>query len=511
MIVEERAFPGTDRTPTEGAAVLSPTTSALIALTSAQKQSIKILVVDDEETICDSCHSVLEQEGYDVRSCSRGTDAEMMLRQGRSDIVLLDLYMSGVSGLQLMHTALEARPDTIVIVITGKPSVESSLATLRDGAWNYLPKPFAATHLQVLVGRAAHAVIVGRESQELHQETPGPAAESTPLGESRSFLSVIQLARKVAVTDASVFITGESGTGKEMVAQYIHRSSRRRSRRMVAVNCAAMPETLLESEMFGHVKGAFTGAVRDKQGLMEVANGGTLFLDELTEMSPQTQAKLLRVVQDGVLRRVGSTGTDAVVNIRFIAATNQNPSEALAQGRLRKDLYYRLGVVPIHVPPLRERVADIPILATHFLSAYWKRHRGGSNVRPILTKDAIQQLQARTWKGNVRELQNIIEHSIVLADGRSVIDAPDLPHLDGVAPVQYPPDEVNLSADLAGGGYHAARERFVTKFERDYLSWVLHEANGNVSEAARLAGIHRATLHRLLEKHGLTRFDLLNE
>jgi transcriptional regulator with PAS, ATPase and Fis domain len=214
------------------------------------------------------------------------------------------------------------------------------------------------------------------------------------LGESPAFKQVVALARRVAPTDASVFLTGESGTGKELVAQFIHRMSRRKSRDMVAVNCAALPEPLLESEMFGHVKGAFTGATRDKAGLMEVANGGTLFLDELTEMSPMTQAKLLRVVQDGVLRRVGSSKTDIVVNVRFISATNKDPVQAVEDGRLREDLYYRLGVVPIRIPPLRERPEDIPVIARHFLTAYWLRHGHGSSDAPGLTDDAVRQLQA---------------------------------------------------------------------------------------------------------------------
>ncbi len=350
-----------------------------IVLTAEQKSSIRILVVDDEETLCESCVSLLEQEGFRVRGATRGSEAEALLRKGTHDIVLLDLYMSGVQGTELLETALEAREDALVIVMTGRPTVESSIQALRDGAWDYIPKPFAATHLQVLVGRAAHTVIVGRESNRLKAESSGSAGKSSGgvlLGQSPGFLSVMDLAQRVASTDASVFITGESGTGKEIIAKYIHHNSRRSSRQWVALNCAAIPDALLESEMFGHVKGAFTGATRDKQGLMEVASGGTLFLDELTEMSMQTQAKLLRVVQDGVVRRVGSTGTDAVVNVRFIAATNRDPGGAVRDGNLREDLYYRLRVVPIHIPPLRQRADDIPALAEHFLDVYWQRHRG---------------------------------------------------------------------------------------------------------------------------------------
>jgi transcriptional regulator with PAS, ATPase and Fis domain len=318
------------------------------------------------------------------------------------------------------------------------------------------------------------------------------------------------LARKVAQTDASVFITGESGTGKELVAQFIHRQSRRKSREMVAVNCAALPEPLLESEMFGHVKGAFTGATRDKAGLMEVANGGTLFLDELTEMSPMTQAKLLRVVQDGVLRRVGSSKTDAVVNVRFISATNRDPAKAVEERRLREDLFYRLGVVPIHIPPLRERPEDIPLLAAHFLQAYWKRHRGSDRPAPRLTETAVDHLRSRLWKGNVRELQNVMEHAIVLVEGRDSIDADDLPQVGTSAAADFPIQGAYLGDDVTLGSYHETRDRVVARFEKQYLTWVLQETQGNVSEAARVAGVNRATLYRMLERHGLSKADVVD-
>jgi len=239
------------------------------------------------------------------------------------------------------------------------------------------------------------------------------------------------LARKVARTDASVFISGESGTGKELIAEFIHQHSRRSSRQMVAINCAALPETLLESEMFGHRKGAFTGAIRDKPGLLETANGGTMFLDEVTEMSKPIQAKLLRVIQDGVVRRVGSESIDAIVNVRFVAATNRNPQDAVDQGILREDLYYRLRVVPIPIPPLRERQEDIPLLANHFLRHYWGRHRGPGNPLPDLAPGALRALAGHTWPGNVRELQNVIEHAVVLVEPGSTIEAGELPFISG--------------------------------------------------------------------------------
>src|SRR3989441_86362 len=281
---------------------------------SASRSSIRILVVDDERTLRESCHSVLQAEGYNVVVAGRGNEARDTLKRRPFDIALVDWFMGEVPGSELVHTALTTNPGTIVIIMTGNPSVASSLEALQAGAWDYLPNPFSGTQLQILIGRAAHAILVARESRVLEEQRaqhPGDGDRIAVLGDSPLFKKAIALARKVAATDASVFLTGESGAGKELFAQFIHDNSRRSSRSLVAVNCAALPEPLLESEMFGHCKGAFTGAVRDKPGLLETANGGTLFLDELIEMPKSIQAKLLRVIQDGVVRRVGSETTDA--------------------------------------------------------------------------------------------------------------------------------------------------------------------------------------------------------
>src|SRR5438128_11473624 len=374
--------------PATGPTAGSSDLTELISISPAIRQSIRVLVIDDERSLRESCASTLGVEGYHVTTSGRAQEALEILKRRAFDIVLIDLYMADVPGIELLRTALATHRDTIVIVITGRPSLESSLEVLRAGAWDYLPKPFTGTQLQILVGRAAHAVVVARETRA--QEPPGHTGANTSdrvmaLGTAPLFRQAIELARKVAATDASVFITGESGAGKELVAQFIHAHSRRHIRPIVAVNCAALPESLLESEMFGHVKGAFTGAVRDKAGLLETANGGTLFLDELVEMTPPIQAKLLRVIQDGVVRRVGSETTDAVVNVRFIAATNRDPEEAVRSGGLREDLYFRLCVVPIHVPPLRQRPEDIPLVANHFLAGYWSRHREPGAPLPRFT------------------------------------------------------------------------------------------------------------------------------
>src|SRR5213080_965865 len=396
------------------------------------KARVRIVVVDDEHTLRESCAAVLRHEGYDVTVCGRGQEALELLKRRAFDIVIADLYMSQVDGLVLLRAALATNHDTIVIVMTGNPSVESSVEALRQGAFDYPPKPFSASHLQVLVGRAAHALLVARESRDQEEDLERGHVHSdkiTLLGTAPAFRRAIELARRVAPTDASVLLTGESGCGKEMIAQFIHAHSRRSSRPFVAVNCAALPEGLLESEMFGHRKGAFTGAVRDKPGLLETAHGGTLFLDELIEMSKPIQAKLLRVIQDGVVRRVGSEETDAVVNVRFIAATNGDPEAAVRSGGMREDLYYRLRVVPIRVPTLRDRAEDIPVLANHFLDHYWRRHRGAQEKAPSFTTAALWALRTYTWPGNVRELQNVIEHAVVLLEPGAEIGVEDIPFI----------------------------------------------------------------------------------
>jgi DNA-binding NtrC family response regulator len=452
-------------------------------------------------------------DGFVVTLAGRGEEAVSLLRQRKFDIMLVDLYMSQISGLELLKTALESNPDMIVVVMTGNPSVSSSIEALRAGAWDYLPKPFSATHLQVLIGRASHAVMVNREARELRQQVQEQHSQGGSLGLigiSPLFQKAVELARKVAPTDASVFISGESGTGKEVFAQLIHEHSRRAKKPMVPINCAALPEPLLESEVFGHRKGAFTGADRDKPGLLEAANGGTLFLDELTEMPLALQAKLLRVIQDGVVRRVGSETTDAQVDVRFISATNRDPQQAVESGVLRGDLFYRLRVVPITLPPLRKRQEDIPLLANHFLTYYWNRHRQMPNRCPRLSEASIAHLRSRPWRGNVRELQNVIEHAAVLLEPEQVVQPGDIPlHENG--------DQANgvllerAGGSMAVGGvstnepYHVAKDRVVAQFEKEYLAALVARASNNMSKAARLAGVDRTTLYRLMEKHQLVR------
>ena len=498
------------------------TSEGLMLLERDVKAGTKVLVVDDEASIRESCVAVLQLEGYHVTACSRGQEAVDLLAHRRFHIVLADQNLPTVDGFAVLRAATASNPDVLFIMITGNPSVESSLEALREGAWDYLPKPFSATQLQVLVGRAAHTLSIARESSESATATPArgvrsmrPATGERPLavtdnheagiiGVAPGFQNIIELARRVANTDASVFIMGESGVGKEKIARFIHEHSRRARRPFVAVNCAALPEALLESEMFGHRKGAFTDAVRDKAGLMETANGGTLFLDELLEMARPIQAKLLRVIQDGIVRRVGSEDVDAVVNVRFIAATNRNPDAAIQDGSLREDLFYRLCVVPIHVPPLRERPEDIPLLAEYCLSSYWSRHRAPSEEPPHFTEAAMRALKEHSWAGNVRELQNVIEHAVVMLNPGAHIQPGDLP-LTG--DVRRPTAATGAVFSPIGvdEGYHAARERVISDFELQYLAWLVDRADGNMSKAARIAGVDRTTLYRLMERHHIYR------
>ncbi len=479
-------------------------------ISETDKASLSLLIVDDDRTLREGCANILQLDGFDVQTMGRGDEAVELLRRRKFDIVLVDLYMTPVTGMDILTAALEAHRETIVVLMTGNPSVTTNIEALQAGAWDYLPKPFSASHLQVLVGRAAHAVLVARETRVMRQELleiGGNSDRMHLLGVSASFRKAVELARRVAPTDASVMISGESGTGKEMIAQFIHRHSRRASRSLVALNCAALPEQLLESEMFGHRKGSFTGADRDKPGLLETANGGTFFLDELTEMSHPLQAKLLRVIQDGVVRRVGSEQNDGVVDVRFISATNRDPQEAVNESVLREDLYYRLRVVPIKLPPLRQRVEDIPLLARHFLAHYWERHRQPGNPPPELTPDCVAFLQSRPWRGNVRELQNVIEHVAVIAETNRPITPDDIPVYDDDQPRPVAAGAV-VGSELMLDTYHAAKDKLVARFEQEYLTRLVARAGGNMSRAARLAGIDRTTLYRLMEKHGVNRDEL---
>jgi DNA-binding NtrC family response regulator len=465
-------------------------------------EKLRALIVDDDRTLREGCASVLRSEGFIVEVTGRGEEAIEMVRRSRFDIMFVDVYMTPVSGIDVLKTVMATAPSTLVVLMTGNPSVDSSIEAMRMGAWDYLSKPYSGTQLQLLLGRAAHTVTARRQAEGGAPGAEEGASAGQLLGTSPEFRRAADLAKKAAMTNASVMIVGETGTGKEVLAQYIHQHSRRSRRRLVPINCAAIPEQLLESEMFGHRKGAFTGADREKMGLLELADGGTLFLDELTEMSMSLQAKMLRVLQDGIVRRVGSEHEDAVVDVRFVSATNRDPRDAIRNKQLREDLYYRLNVIQVVIPPLRDRLDDIPLLANHFLRTFWTRHRSPKETIPEFSEDTLDFLKSRPWRGNVRELQNFVEHVTILAQPATKIQIHQLP-LD---------QEVDLGAAIVGlpsmptsDAYHVAKEQVLATFEKTYVTRLVARASGNMSRAARLASVDRTTLYRLLERHGFRR------
>ena len=487
--------------------VVDDAEQADLVLDDEAKSNISILVIDDEPSILESCETVLTADGYDVTVERRAEEALRRLKSQSFGIVLIDQNMPQVHGLDILLEMRKRCPDTFGVVMTGHATTEGGVRAVQAGAWDYLAKPFTATQLLVLVGRAAYTLL---RSQKIAQPASreGMLVEkgtAAILGVSQSMRDAVSKALKVAPTDASVFITGESGTGKELFAHYIHRESRRSRRGFIAVNCAALPGELLESEMFGHRRGAFTGAIRDKPGLLEVADQGTFFLDELAEMPTALQAKLLRVLQDGILRRVGSEKDDAVVDVRFISATNRDPEDALNDGALRHDLYYRLRVVPIHLPALRDRTEDIPVLIQHFVDHFWRRHQLPGEAPPRLAAETLETLVAYEWPGNVRELQNVIENVVVLSDPDEEIPPDRLSILDR-------PSDITGSGDPTGAPqfknrlpFHEAKQDVIDRFEREYLALLVARTGGNMSESARQAGIDRTTLYRLMEKHNLAR------
>jgi len=474
---------------------LARRTPTLPPVDSATRSSIRIVVVDDERTLRESCHSVLEAEGYNVALCGRGNEARETLKRRHFDIALVDWFMGEVPGSELLQTTLATNPGTIVIIMTGNPSVASSLEALQAGAWDYLPKPFSGTQLQILVGRAAHAVLVARESRLLEEQRaqqPGGGDKISVLGDSPLFRKAIALARRVAATDASVFLTGESGAGKELFAKFIHDNSRRSSRSLVAVNCAALPEPLLESEMFGHCKGAFTGAVRDKPGLLETANGGTLFLDEVAELGPSSQAKVLQLLEQREFQRLGGAQifrTDA----RILAATTHDLAKAVADGDFRADLYERLNACVIHLPPLRERRDDIVPLSDALLAEIG---RGIGRPPSDLSRDARGLLADYAWPGNVRELRNVLERAAILSGGGVITAA----HLALDVATKLTPSFV---ANVAAAGVAASSQGDLHSMERVMIEQALHSSRFNKSKAAKVLGLTRQQLYVRLRKYGL--------
>jgi DNA-binding NtrC family response regulator len=450
---------------------------------------MKILVVDDERAIRLAIGDLLRADGHGVREAGSGDEALAALEGAPADLVLADLRMPGMDGLKLLEAVRARHPDTLVVLVTAQGDERTAVQALKLGAYDYLPKPFDNEEIRATVRHAHEVLSLREENRRLRREL---ASEFRGMvGDSPAMREVAETIRRAAPTDATVLVTGESGTGKELAARAIHAESRRSDRAFVALNSSALPADLIESELFGHVKGAFTGADRDRTGVFEAAHGGTLFLDEVGDLSPSAQAKLLRVVEENRVTPVGTT-TSRPVDVRLIAATNRPLEEMVGDGDFRQDLLYRLQVVTLRLPPLRERRADIPALAVHFIAELAARHD-----RPVrsLSTAARRALLAYDWPGNVRELRNVLERAVVLADGDEM-DLSALPaRVTGGAAAPGPVD-----AAIEGLPWTEARERAVEGFERSFLAAALERHGGNVSATARSLGLHRQSLQKILRR-----------
>ena len=446
-----------------------------------------VLVVDDDRTGRETLAEAVAEMGYDVASAAAGPEALDVLRQKEIDIVLTDLKMPGMDGLEVLKRAKVIRPDVFVILVTAFATVDTAVAAMKSGAYDYVMKPIDLRQLRVLLDRATQSRDLLIENELLKERLGEKYDFSNIIGDSAAMGRVYDLIRQVADTNAVVLIEGESGTGKELVANAIHSHSGRRDQPFIKVNCAALPETLLEAELFGHERGAFTGAIEQRKGRFEVADGGTLFLDEIADLSPGTQAKLLRVLQNYEFERVGGTKT-LHVDVRVIAATNANLAERVQENRFRKDLYYRLRVVPILVPPLCERPEDIPLLVAHFVRFYAERNN--KDVRGI-SAEAANVLTTYPWPGNVRELQNCIENMVVLSSGPML--GPEL------LPTEL--QQTTIASDQAGFPIGLSMRQIEEKAIRETLSSV----GGNRMRAAGILGISLRTLHRKITEYGIDR------
>jgi DNA-binding NtrC family response regulator len=444
-----------------------------------------IVVVDDEEAIRDSCRQTLERCGYRVATAADGFSAMKAIHINAPDLVILDLKMPGVDGTELLRRVKAEHPNLDVVVITGYSSVGSAVECMRLGAYDYLPKPFDTDTLRLVVRRAVEKHGLAVENEVLRRTLAATPAGDTLLGESPSIRRVRELIARVAVADSTVLITGESGTGKELVARAIHHTSPRRERPFVAVDCSALVETLCESELFGHVKGAFTGATANHPGRFELAQGGTVFLDEIANVGPAVQAKLLRVLQEREITRVGNAQPIAV-DVRIVAATNQDLTVAMKDGHFREDLFYRLSVVTIVVPPLRTRREDIRLLAEGLLGRIQTRR--ALAPRP-LSAAALSALQEHDWPGNVRELENTLERALVLAQGNEITTG----DLDLATTVPEGPVEAGRTG----------RDLSLASAEVQQIRKVLDVTGWHLGQAAALLGIDRKTLWRKIKAYQL--------
>ncbi|HEX2778462.1 MAG TPA: sigma-54 dependent transcriptional regulator [Gemmatimonadaceae bacterium] len=447
-----------------------------------EQTRIKVLVAEDEANLGIILEGFLSGRGYAVTTCRDGRAALSSLRAESYDVALLDIVMPEMDGLEVLRQIREEPTPPEVIIITGNGTIETAITAMKLGAYDYMSKPYRMAEIDVLVRRAWEKRQLARENAFLQSRLSRVDAVPEIITQYAPMQAVLQMVERVAKSDASVLITGESGTGKELVAKAVHRLSHRAEAPLVDINCAAIAENLMESELFGHEKGAFTGALARKTGLFEMAAGGTLFMDEIGELDPKLQGKLLRALETGSFFRVG--GTQKVeVDVRIIAATNKDLGRAVQEGNFRQDLLYRINTLGVTLPPLRDRVVDIPLIAEHFLQRY-----GGSNP-PRLSEEAAAALQAYPWPGNVRELRNVIERAVLLANG-GVIYARDLPL---------------TTATNGDSGRNAGSDLTLEELERRHIEAVLHQSNWHQGRAASVLGISSKTLYRKIREYGFQR------
>lgn len=452
---------------------------------------LRLLIVDNDQALAHAMLESLEGRGYVCDVAISGPEGARRVEHDTYDIIITDLVMNDVDGMQVLSRAKQALPESEVIMVTGHASIPKAVEAMQQGAYNFLEKPITPNRLRAVVEKAAEKVMLRRQNLELNQRLDERFGFEGIIFASERMKQVIERLKRIAPTDATVLVSGESGTGKELIAQAIHQNSPRKAKRIVALNCAAVAENLVESELFGHVKGAFTDAVTDRMGAFEYANGGTLFLDEVGDMPMPTQIKLLRVLEDHQITRVGDN-KPLRVNVRLVSASHQNLEDAIAQGRFRSDLYYRLKVVTIHLPPLRERREDIVPLSDHFRKAMSRRHH--KTVRAI-SPAVSRALVANEWKGNVRQLRNVIENMVVL-DQDGVLDVDDLPvELEVTESPATTPDVVGGMPWLVGQPMDA--------YEKYAIQETLKLTGGNREEAAKILQIGARTLYRKLEKYQL--------
>lgn len=449
-----------------------------------------ILVVDDEKDIRTALTGILEDEGYQVLTAASGIEAIDAVREELPDLVLLDIWMPGLDGLETLEKLKTNMPAVTVIMISGHGTIETAVRATKLGAYDFIEKPLSLDKVLISVTNALRMKELSAENAELKRSVGN---EHELIGETSIITELREQIMRAAPTNASVLIGGANGTGKELIARSIHYYSQRHTKPFVAINCAAIPEGLIESELFGHEKGAFTGALSQKKGKFDLADGGTLFLDEIGDMSLPTQAKILRILQERCFERVGGTRLVSV-DVRIIAATNKDLEEEIRAGRFREDLFYRLNVVPLRAPLLRERSEDIPLLVQYFVDMFSRRE---GKEQKSFDAEALEMLKKHSWPGNVRELKNIIERILIMTPGR-VISSEDIPELRGyIEPAVYPCP--SLDGPLAHATLRGARE----EFEREFIIQKLEENEWNISRTAEIIELERSNLHRKIKSYGI--------